>query len=258
MTPRSAKIANDVSGRSTQAGSSSRNIRATSSCSCECRAFSSRSRSPARHRATRSTRTSSARATLRIVSSDSWSRWPRSTRETVDGDTFAALARSTWRHRFFSRTDRTTDPNRWSSIRLPMVRRRTYRPVIWRCTRRPGITLIHRTQWQVDGPERPSGRSGPAIDPVLSEVAVARGSRPIGPGPAITVCPWSLCRSARLGRPARLGRSRDPQTEHLSGIIAVHDPWTTAASRWTTPCTTPPRTVDTRPPNVDDRPPSVG
>jgi hypothetical protein len=118
--PRSPKIENETSGVRLQSGSRSARCRATSSWRRECRALSSRSRSPARQRATRSTRISSAAEIRRIVSSDNEAQWPRSMLETVACETRLLAARSACLQPRRCRTARTTEPNRKSSINQPV------------------------------------------------------------------------------------------------------------------------------------------
>jgi len=94
MTPRSPQMLNETSGAISQAPCSAAMVRATDSCSREWRTESIRSSSPPRQRGARSSRTSSAAQTERVIPSDNELTCPPSIRDTVARETRAASARS--------------------------------------------------------------------------------------------------------------------------------------------------------------------
>ena len=171
-----ASLAVDREGhlwRKDPAGQRAWNRRATCSWSAECRRFISRSRSPARHRAARSTRISRTAATALIVSIDWRPRCPRSSLETTDWDTPASRATSTCRRPRRCRTSRIAEPNRRSSM-IGSWRSRIDR-------------RLSRAQPSVPGPRRPLR-------------AQARGAAAPAPGPG----PWRPRSRPAARRPTTL------------------------------------------------------
>ena len=228
MTPRSLKIAKDTSGANSHSGKASRNQVATASWSAECRALSNRSRSPARQRARRSTRTSSAEATRRKVTNESVSRWPRSMRETVASETPARSARSRWRQPRLCRTTLIAEPNRLSFMRgvwRPRLTRRLPGPAA-HPEPRAGQIDIPRRLWPMKAANRAAIARNHRRNRLPVTISPEFGRRPAISVPRCRSCrgwPWPLgagCRAARARRPRK--------TEHPFGVRCVDTPLRTA------------------------------
>ena len=163
----------------------------------------------------------------RITSSGNDPKCPRSTREIVALELPAARARSSWRQPLRSRTVRTIEPTRRSSM-VPMVTQGAALTLTWRTGGRARRRLPLRPRLGYAPPcPRPDS---PALSPPDSPAD--HGPRPRAVSPPTRRPAWD-CPPPRLRqmypprnvrRPIRPGRSQLGPVPRLLGTRATHDP----------------------------------